>query len=82
MDQTAVCSTCGKPYSPDAKGWMARVEGSVSSGRTEAALHLVLLCPTDYGKLPARARMTWHEYTGRSQGPTREKRPGHLGGSA
>lgn len=79
METAVVCSTCGKPYTADAKGWVARVEGPVTSGRTDAPLREVLLCPADYGKLPAGARMAWHEYTGRTQGPTREKRPGHLG---
>jgi hypothetical protein len=82
MDTTVVCSTCGKAYTEDAKGWMARIEGQVTSGRTDAPLRQLVLCPADYGKLSARARMAWHEYTGRSQGPTREKRPGRLGEAA
>ena len=79
MEQREICSTCGKAYAPGAKGWVARVEGDVTNGRTDAPLRQTLLCPDDYAKLPPRARMAWHEYTGRSQGPTREKRPGHLG---
>lgn len=77
-----VCSRCGKPYTPSAKGWMGRVEGLGPAGRVEAALRYVLLCPEDAAQVPPRQRMAWHEYTGRSAGPTREKRPGHLGESA
>ena len=73
-----VCSTCGKEYTPNAKGWYARVEGLGPGARTDAPLRLVLLCPEDFAKLPAAQRMTWHEFTGRTEGPTREKRPGHL----
>jgi hypothetical protein len=82
MEQQVVCSTCGKPYAPGTKGWVERIEGDITSGRTAAPLRRVLLCPGDYAKLPPRARMAWHEYTGRTQGPTRERRPGHLGESA
>jgi hypothetical protein len=79
MGSAAVCSKCGTPYTPDAKGWMARVEGPVTSGRADTPLREVLLCPADFGKLSPRARMAWHEHTGHTQGPTREKRPGRLG---
>lgn len=82
METATMCSTCGTAYTADAKGWMARVEGPVASGRSDAPLRQVLLCPTDYAKLSPRARRAWHEHTGRTQGPTREKRPGHLGESA
>jgi hypothetical protein len=82
VEQREVCSQCGKAYTPGAKGWVARIEGDITSGRTDGPLRRILLCPDDYAKLPPRARMQWHEYTGRTQGPTREKRPGHLGESA
>ena len=82
MEQRVGCSTCGTPYAPGAKGWFERIEGDITSGRTAAPLRRVLLCPDDYAKLPPRTRMAWHEYTGRTQGPTRERRPGHLGESA
>lgn len=61
---------------------MGRVEGLGPAGRVVAPLRHILLCPDDFAKLPARQRMAWHEYTGRTMGPTREKRPGHLGESA
>jgi hypothetical protein len=77
----AVCSKCGKAYTPGAKGWMARVEGKVTDGRPDTPLREILLCPDDYATIPPRARMAWHEYAGRTQGPTREKRPGRLGES-
>lgn len=79
MLERVSCSKCGKGYTQGAKGWVARVEGDIASGRTDGPLHQNLLCPEDYAKLSPRARMAWHEYTGRTQGPTREKRPGHLG---
>ncbi len=82
MAATEQCATCGKPYKPGAKGWFARIEGNIASGRTEGPLRRILLCPQDYAKLSPAARMAWHEYTGRTQGPTREKRPGRLGESA
>jgi hypothetical protein len=82
MRERETCSKCGKTYTPGAKGWFARIEGNIASGRTDGPLHQILLCPEDYAKLSPRARMAWHEYTGRTQGPTREKRPGHLGESA
>lgn len=82
MEQRDVCSKCGKACTPGAKGWFERVEGDVTSGRTPGPLRHILLCRDDYAKLSPRARMAWHEYTGRTQGPTREKRPGHLGESA
>ena len=82
MAETEQCSSCGKAYTPGAKGWLARVEGNIASGRTDAPLRRTLLCPQDFAKLSPGARMAWHEYTGRTQGPTREKRPGHLGESA
>ncbi|HEV2357711.1 MAG TPA: hypothetical protein VGZ23_08905 [bacterium] len=82
MATTELCSKCGRPYTPGAKGWVARLEGDITSGRTDAPLRRILLCPEDYAKLPPSARMAWHEYTGRTQGPTREKRPGRLGDEA
>ncbi|HKX19867.1 MAG TPA: hypothetical protein VJT33_17835 [bacterium] len=82
MAETELCSSCGKAYKPGTRGWFARVEGDIASGRTDAPLRRRLLCPQDYAKLSPAARMAWHEYTGRTQGPTREKRPGHLGQSA
>ena len=82
MAETERCSKSGKTYKPGAKGWYERIEGDIANGRTDAPLRHVLLCPEEYTKLPPRERMAWHEYTGRTQGPTREKRPGHLGQSA
>ncbi len=73
------CSQCGKEYTPGAAGWYARLEGLGPAGRVEAPLRRTLLCAEDFRKLPPRRRMIWHEFTGRSHGPTREKRPGHLG---
>lgn len=73
------CSKCGKQYAPGAKGWFGRVEGAVTSGRTDAPLKRVLLCPDDAAKLAPTQRMAWHEYLGETHGPTREKRPGRLG---
>ena len=77
--QDQICSKCGTTYPPGGKGWFARIEGDIASGRTDGPLRQILLCQKDYGKLSPRARMAWHEYTGRTQGPTRERRPGHLG---
>jgi hypothetical protein len=79
MQTTETCSKCGKPYPAGAKLWFARIEGDVTNGRTEAPLRRTLLCGPDYTKLPPKHRMAWHEYAGRSQGPTRERRPGRLG---
>ncbi len=73
------CSKCGKEFTPDMKGWYGRVEGLGPGGRADAPLKRVLLCPDDFKKIPANQRMAWHEFTGASRGPTREKRPGHLG---
>jgi hypothetical protein len=75
-----VCSKCGKAYTPNAKGWYARVEGLGPGGRTDERLRPVLLCPEDFAKLPPGQRRAWHEFTGSAEGPTREKRPGHLAG--
>lgn len=72
------CSTCGKEYTPNAKGWYARVEGLGPGGRAEEPLRRVLLCPDDFAKITPKQRMAWHEFTGSTEGPTREKRPGHL----
>ncbi len=76
---TLVCSKCGKAYEPTMKGWFGRVEGPVEGIRPESPLIRVLLCPEDFAKIAPRQRMAWHEFTGNTQGPTREKRPGHLG---
>ncbi len=76
------CSQCGKEFMPEMKGWAGRIAGLSPAGRTDAALERVLLCPEDFRKLPAAARMAWHEFTGATKGPTREKRPGHLGEGA
>lgn len=73
------CSRCSKEYTPGTAGWFARVEGLGPAGRAGAPLRRVLLCPDDFKKLPPGQRMAWHEYTGQSRGPTREKRPGRLG---
>ena len=72
------CSKCGKQYTPNAKGWFARVEGLGPGGRAGERLTQVVLCPEDFAKLPPGQRMAWHEFTGNPEGPTREKRPGHL----
>lgn len=72
------CSKCGKEYTPKAKGWFERVEGLGPGGRADAPLMRVLLCPEDFAKLSPGQRRAWHEFTGNSEGPTREKRPGHL----
>ena len=76
---TLMCSKCGKEYTPGMKGWFGRVEGPPEGIRPDSPLIRVLLCPEDFAKIPATQRMTWHEFTGNTQGPTREKRPGHLG---
>jgi len=75
------CSTCGKEFKPGTAGWMARLEGPASGILPNSPLKTILACPEDYGKLgPAQKRM-WHEYIDpHKSGPTREKRPGHLGG--
>ncbi len=73
------CSQCHKEFEPGMQGWYARIEGLGPGGRSEAPLKQILLCPDDFKKLPTSQRMAWHEFTGKSQGPTREKRPGHLG---
>jgi hypothetical protein len=73
------CSQCGKEYPSGAAGWYSRIEGLGPAGRVDMPLRHVLLCPDDFKKIPARQRMAWHEFTGRSEGPTREKRPGRLG---
>jgi len=73
------CSTCGREYTPGTKGWYARFEGLPPAGRGETALTRVLVCPEDFAKIPMAQRMAWHEYTGITQGPTRESRIGHLG---
>jgi hypothetical protein len=76
---TLVCSKCGKEYKPGMKGWFGRVEGPREGILPESPLVRVLLCPDDYTKVPPAQRMGWHEFTGQTQGPTREKRPGRLG---
>ncbi len=73
------CSQCGKEFTPGMRGWYARIEGLGPGGRSGAPLRRILLCPDDFRKLAANQRMAWHEFTGETQGPTREKRPGHLG---
>ncbi len=76
---TLVCSKCGKEYQPNAKGWVGRVEGPPQGIRPESPLIRVLLCPDDFAQVSSAQRRAWHEYTGDTKGPTREKRPGHLG---
>lgn len=76
---TPACAKCGKEFQPNMKGWMGRIEGPPGGIRPESPLVRVLLCPEDFAKIPPAGRMAWHEYTGHTQGPTREKRPGHLG---
>lgn len=73
------CSQCGKEFKPGMEGWCARVERLDSSERGSASFKRILLCPEDFKKIPAAQRRSWHEYLGETQGPTREKRPGHLG---
>jgi hypothetical protein len=73
------CGECGTEYTPGLKGWYARVTGLGPGGRGDGPLTTVLACPADYAKIPMAKRMAWHEYTGQTEGPTREKRIGHLG---
>ncbi|HLJ60981.1 MAG TPA: hypothetical protein VKZ50_14750 [bacterium] len=75
----AVCSRCGKEYKPGAKGWYGRLEGLPPGGRGESPLARILLCPEDFARIPQAGRKAWHEYMGATEGPTREKRIGHLG---
>jgi len=76
----ATCGVCGKEYTPGLKGWYARLTGLGPGGRGDGPLARVLVCPEDFAKIPIAQRMAWHEYTGPTEGPTREKRIGHLGG--
>jgi hypothetical protein len=74
------CSKCGKAFKPGSAGWMARLEGPKAGILPQSPLATLLICPEDFAKLePAQKRM-WHEYIDPPRGgPTREKRPGHLG---
>lgn len=74
------CSRCGKVFTPGSAGWMARFEGPKAGILPESPLTKLLICPEDFATLgPAEKRM-WHEYIDPPRGgPTREKRPGHLG---
>jgi hypothetical protein len=76
---TLVCSKCGKEYTPTMKGWFGRIAGPPEGIRPDSPLLRVLLCSEDFAQVPAAQRRAWHEFTGNTQGPTREKRPGHLG---
>jgi hypothetical protein len=74
------CSKCGKAFTPGAAGWMARWEGPSTGIRPESSLKNIVLCPEDYARLKPAQKGMWHEYIDPpKQGPTREKRPGHLG---
>lgn len=74
------CAICGKEYAPGFRGWHARLTGLGPGGRGEAPLARVLICPEDFARAPVAQRKAWHEYTGQTEGPTREKRIGRLGG--
>ena len=76
----AICETCGREYTPGVKGWRARLRGLGPGGRGDQRLARQLVCPDDFARIPIAQRMAWHEYTGPSEGPTRERRIGHLGG--
>jgi hypothetical protein len=73
------CFVDGTAYQPGMKGWHARVQGLGPGVRGDGPLTVTLICPQDFAKLPPSQRMAWHEYTGNTEGPTREKRPGRLG---
>jgi len=74
------CSRCQKPFTPGATGWMARWEGPPTGVLPDSPLKNILICPADYAKLKPSEKRIWHEYVDPpQQGPTREKRPGHLG---
>ena len=75
----AACGTCGREYAPGARGWHARLTGLGPGGRGEGKLARVLICADDFAKMPVAQRMAWHEYTGQTEGATREKRIGRLG---
>ena len=76
----AQCSQCGKAFVPGTAGWMARVETRGPAVRPDSSLTTVLLCPEDFATLRPVQKAGWHEYVDRARGgPTREKRPGHLG---
>lgn len=73
------CSVCGKEFQPGAAGWMARFEGPPTI-LPDSPLKKVLICPEDFAKLGPARRAIWHEHIDPPKsGPTREKRPGHLG---
>ena len=76
------CSKCHKEFRPGTMGWVARLEGSPGGIGPEDHIKTLVLCPQDYAALPAVRRGMWHEYLNpHPGGPTREKRPGHLGGA-
>lgn len=73
------CSRCGKEFTPGMVGWMARFEGPPNL-RPDSPLKKLLICPEDFAKLGPAQKGMWHEYVDPPKGgPTREKRPGHLG---
>ena len=77
------CSSCGKTFTPGATGWMARWEGPPTGVRPDSPLKKILVCPADYARMTPSERSAWHEHIDPpQQGPTREKRPGHLGAGA
>ena len=73
------CTRCGKAFTPGAVGWMARLEGPPGGVQPGSALRTVLICPEDFARLGPVQKAMWHEYVDPPpDGPTREKRPGHL----
>ena len=75
----STCSKCGKAFTPGAEGWMVRLEGPPAGVSPEATLKKILICPEDFAKLGPVQKAMWHEHIDPPrQGPTREKRPGHL----
>jgi hypothetical protein len=52
---------------------MERLEAPTPGVLPDSPLLRVLLCPEDFARLPPVQKAGWQS------GPTREKRPGHLG---
>jgi hypothetical protein len=74
------CSKCGKEFTPGTAGWMARLEGPPGGVHPGAAFTKILLCAQDFSALGRGQKAMWHEHIDPFKGgPTREKRPGHLG---
>jgi hypothetical protein len=59
---------------------MERLEAPTPGVLPDSPLLRVLLCPEDFARLPPVQKAGWHELVDPPKsGPTREKRPGHLG---